>query len=149
MKIAFGNDHRGAAMRPLVIGRLKKLGHELVDFGSDSESSVDYPDYAAKVARAVSTKQAEMGILICGTGIGMSIAANKITGVRAAACTDEWGAKMARLHNDANVLALRGMNQNPETNLAIVEVFLKTEFEGGRHQRRVNKIRNIERLSEF
>ncbi|MBM3334152.1 ribose 5-phosphate isomerase B [Candidatus Sumerlaeota bacterium] len=145
MKIALGNDHRGSIMRPMVIERLKKLGHEVVDFGTDTETSVDYPDYAAKVARAVSTRQADMGILICGTGIGMSMAANKIAGVRAAVCTDEWGAKMARLHNNANVLALRGTNQNPQTNLAIVEVFLKTEFEGGRHLRRINKIHSLER----
>jgi ribose 5-phosphate isomerase B len=146
MKIAFATDHRGAPTRNQIIEHLKKLGHEVMDFGTDSESSVDYPDYAAKVAKAVAAKQADRGILICGTGIGMAIAANKIQGIRAAVCTDEIGAKMARAHNDANVLALRGTNQNPTTNLAIVDIFLGTEFEGGRHQIRVNKIRSLERF---
>jgi len=146
MKIAFATDHRGAPMRTQIIEHLKKRGHEVLDFGSNSEVSVDYPDYAAKVAKAVAAKQADRGILICGSGIGMSIAANKITGIRAAVCTDEIGARMARAHNDANVLALRGTNQNPMTNVAIVDIFLDTEFEAGRHQLRVNKIRNLERF---
>jgi len=146
MKIAFATDHRGAVMRRQIIEHLKKLGHEVVDFGSDSEVSVDYPDYAAKAAGAVAAKKADRAILICGTGIGMGIAANKITGIRAAVCTDEYGARMARSHNDANVLALRSTSQYPATNLSIVDIFLTTEFEGGRHQARINKIRNLERI---
>ena len=133
-------------MRKQIIEHLKKRGHEVIDFGTDSEASVDYPDYAAKAAKAVAAKQADRAILICATGIGMSIAANKIQGVRAAVCTDEFGARMARSHNDANVLALRGTNQNPATNLTIVDIFLDTEFEAGRHQVRVNKIRSLERF---
>jgi len=146
MKIAFGCDHRGFQQRDQILHHLKKLGHEILDFGTNSISSVDYPDYAAKVAKMVAAKKADFGILVCSTGIGMSIAANKVTGIRAALCTDEFAAKMARAHNDANILALRGQNQSPELNLAIINLFLETEFEGGRHQRRINKIRNLERF---
>ncbi len=146
MKIAFGNDHRGFAIREQIIQHLKKLGHDVIDLGADQPASVDYPDYAAKVAEAVAHGQADRGILVCGTGIGMSIAANKVAGVRAAACIDETGATLARSHNDANVLALRGTNQDPATNLRLIDIFLTTEFEGGRHQRRVNKIRNLEQI---
>ena len=146
MRIAFANDHRGVLLRNQIIEHLKKRGHEVIDFGSDSETSVDYPDYAKKAADAVVAKKAERAVLICGTGIGMSIAANKIPGVRCAVCTDEFGAQMARTHNDANILALRSTHQDPRTNLAIVDIFLDVEFEGGRHQIRLNKIRNLERL---
>jgi len=146
MKIAIATDHQGSVVRRQIIEYVKKLGHEVIDFGAETEAAVDYPDYAAKAAGAVAAKQADRAILVCGTGIGMGIAANKIAGIRAAVCTDEFGAKMARSHNDANVLALRSAYQNPATNLAIVDLFLKTEFEGGRHQIRVNKIRNLERF---
>jgi ribose 5-phosphate isomerase B len=146
MRIAFANDHRGALIRNQIIQRIEKHGHEVIDFGSDTEAPVDYPDYAAKAAEAVARKEADRAVLVCGTGIGMSIAANKIAGIRCAACTDEYGAQMARSHNDANILALRATHQNPAVNLSIVDTFLDTEFEGGRHLRRVNKIRNLERF---
>jgi len=144
MKIAFGNDHRGVPIRARILEHLKRLGHEVVDFGTISNASVDYPDYAAQVAETVSAKGADLGILVCGTGIGMSIAANKVPGVRAAVCTDEIGAKMARAHNDANVLALRGTHQDADLNVKIVDTFLATPFEGGRHERRVEKIEQLE-----
>ena len=144
MRIAFANDHRGAEVREQLIEHLKKLGHEVIDFGTHSYASVDYPDFAAKAARAVTAKQADRAVLVCATGIGMSIAANKIAGIRCALCTDEYSAKMARTHNDANALALRSTHQNPLTNLAIIDMFLSTDFEGGRHQVRLNKIRNLE-----
>jgi ribose 5-phosphate isomerase B len=144
MRIAFGNDHRGVALRARIIEHLKSLGHEVVDFGTNSDASVDYPDFAAKVAGAVSAKKADLGILVCGTGIGMSIAANKVPGIRAAVCLDEIGAKMARAHNDANVLALRGTHQDPDLNMKLVDTFLTTPFEGGRHERRVKKIEKLE-----
>lgn len=146
MRIAIGMDHRGATLRNQVIEHLKKTGHEVVDFGTDKQSSVDYPDYAAQAAHAVASKQADRGILICGTGIGMSIAANKVRGIRCAVCTDEYGSKMARSHNDANMLALRSVQMDPALNLKIIDTFLSTDFEGGRHQVRVNKIRNMECL---
>ncbi|MCX8037356.1 MAG: ribose 5-phosphate isomerase B [Candidatus Sumerlaeia bacterium] len=144
MKVAFANDHRGAAMRQALIARIRAMGHEVIDYGVDKEESVDYPDYAAKGAGAVSKGEADRAVLICGTGIGMSIAANKLPGVRAAVCTDELGAELARRHNDANVLALRGCNQDLAVNLRILETFLSTEFDGGRHQRRVEKIAKLE-----
>jgi len=146
MRIAFANDHRGFLLRNQIIARLKKRGHEVIDFGSNSEAAVDYPDYASKACRAVVTRTADRAVLVCGTGIGMSIAANKIPGIRCAVCTDEFGAEMARTHNDANVLALRSTHQNPQTNLAIVDIFLDRDFAAGRHQIRVNKIRNLERF---
>jgi len=145
MRIAFANDHRGVSMRNAIIEHLKKLGHQVIDFGTTGEESVDYPDYAAKGAGAVSDRKADRAILVCGTGIGMSIAANKLPGVRAAVCIDEVGAKMARAHNDANVLALRGTNQDLSTNLTLVDIFLNTAFEGGRHERRVEKISQLEK----
>lgn len=147
MRIAVANDHRGAMVREQVIEHLKKRGHEVVDFGTDSAAcAVDYPDYAAKASRAVASREVDRAILICATGIGMSIAANKIPGIRCAVCTDEYGAQMARSHNDANVLALRSQYQDPALNLRIVDIFLETEFQGGRHLRRLNKIRNLERI---
>lgn len=146
MRIGFGCDHRGAQIRGQIIEHLKKRGHDVVDFGTETEAAVDYPDYAAKVARAVVAKQVDRAVLICGTGIGMAIAANKIAGVRCAVCTDEFGARMARSHNDANILALRATQMNPAKNVALIDIFLDTEFEGGRHQIRVNKVRNLERF---
>jgi len=115
-----------------------------VDVGTYSEDSVDYPDFAAMVARAISSGEFDRGILICGSGVGMSIVANKFPGVRAALCTDTDTARMSRMHNDANILVLAGRRTNIETAVAIVTVWLDTEFEGGRHQRRLDKIKNIE-----
>ncbi len=139
MKIAIGNDHRGYQLKLKIVDWLKSHNHIIEDVGAFSEESADYPDFAGKVARAVATGQAERGILICGTGIGMSIAANKRKEIRAALCYKPEYAALTRMHNDANVLCLGEMNGD-ELNLDVVEVFLGTDFEGGRHQRRVDKI---------
>ncbi len=144
MKIALGNDHAGTTMRPVVIEELKKAGHDILDFGTDGVESVDYPDYARKVAEAVACGQADRGVLVCGTGIGMAIAANKVPGIRAAVCTDAYGARMARQHNDANVLATRAREIDPDRVREVVRVFMSESFEGGRHQRRIDKITRLE-----
>jgi len=139
MKIAIGNDHRGYQLKLKIIDWLKSSNHVIEDVGASSEDSADYPDYAGKVAKAVATGQAERGILICGTGIGMSIAANKRTEIRAALVYKPEFAALTRMHNDANILCLGEMNGD-ERNLEVVKMFLKTGFEGGRHQRRIDKI---------
>lgn len=144
MKIAVANDHRGANAIEQVKAIISELNHECVDFSSDNEKPVDYPDMAYLAARAVSNQEADMAILVCGTGIGMSITANKIKGVRAALCYDELNAKISRNHNDANVLCLSGDLLGSTMLRKIVETWLTTDFSGGRHQRRVNKILAIE-----
>jgi len=144
VKIAFGNDHAALLMREPILERLREAGHEIVDIGATTDASVDYPDYAEKVGEMVAGGQADLGVLVCGTGIGMSIAANKVPGVRAAVCTDEYAARMARAHNNANVLALRGRRMDEKQNLDILDAFLSVPFEGDRHQRRINKIADIE-----
>ncbi len=145
MRISIGSDHRGTSLRSKLIPLLRGLGHEVEDEGTDSTGSVDYPDIAAAVAGKVANGQAERGVLICGTGIGMAIAANKFCGVRAAAVHDEVTAEMSRRHNNVNVLCLSGdmMGERPVDRM--VEIWLNTEFEGGRHERRVNKIAALER----
>jgi ribose 5-phosphate isomerase B len=143
MRIAIGNDHRGLELKKEIIQLLADSGHSYEDFGSHTTDSVDYPDYARDVAEAVARGDFDYGILICDTGIGMSIAANKVKGIRAALCHDAFSAGRARQHNDANVLCL-GTSGTPQTVAEIVETFLTTEFEGGRHQRRLDKIRAIE-----
>lgn len=145
MKVAIGSDHAGYELKQVISEMLKTCGHEVIDFGCDSCSSVDYPDYAYSVAEAVSEGKVERGILICGTGIGMSIVANKFIGVRAALCNDLYTAKMSRLHNDANVLAIGGRVVGKDLAKEIVIVWINTPFEGGRHQKRVEKINLIER----
>jgi ribose 5-phosphate isomerase B len=144
MKVAIGNDHRGSVVKRRVVEMLKRLGHEVVDCGAATEESVDYPDYALAVARTVSDQRADRGILICGTGIGMSIAANKVRGVRAAACHDDITAELSRRHNDANVLCFSADLLGERLIDRMVDIWLKTDFEGGRHARRVDKIRQIE-----
>jgi ribose 5-phosphate isomerase B len=144
MRVAIASDHRGFHFKEQVIALLKSLGHEVVDDGPPSESAVDYPDFAALVAKKVSSGEVERGILICGTGIGMAISANKFCGVRAAACADEVTAELSRRHNDLNVLCLSGDLLSSRTIERVVDVWMKTEFEGGRHQRRVQKIRDLE-----
>ena len=144
MKIAIASDHRGFHLKERVISLLKAKGHEVLDDGPSSEASVDYPDFAALVAKKVSSGEAERGILICGTGIGMAIAANKFAGVRAAACVDEVTAELSRRHNDLNVLCLSGDLLSSRITERVVEVWLDTAFEGGRHERRVEKIRQLE-----
>ena len=147
-RIAIGGDHRGLALKELIMPFLQNTGHSPQDFGCCSTESVDYPDIAQKVGEAVASGNSDQGILICNTGIGMSIAANKIKGVRAALCCDVFSAQLARQHNDANVLCLRGEDIDTELALEIVKTFLDTDFEGGRHLRRVNKIRALERDSQ-
>ncbi len=144
MKIAVGNDHRGLMAMEQVKAIIAQLKHECVDFGSNSDQPVDYPDVAYQAAKAVSDNEADRAILICGTGIGMSITANKIKGVRAALCFDELNAQVSRHHNDANVLCLAGDLLGASMLRKIVETWLSTDFSGGRHQRRVNKIKAIE-----
>ena len=144
MRIALGSDHRGFQIKAKLITLLTADGHEVEDFGTLSDQAVDYPDYAVQVARRVADGSVERGLLICGTGFGMAIAANKFRGVRAAACADEVMAEMCRRHNDVNVLCLPGdlIGDRPVGDL--VRVWLATEFEGGRHSRRLEKIVDIE-----
>ena len=144
MKIAIGSDHRGYDLKRRVVALLEKLGHEVFDKGTDGRESVDYPDFAFEVAQAVSTGKVERGILLCGTGIGMCIAANKVRGVRAAPCHDSITAEMSRRHNNANVLCLSADLLGEELVERMVRIWLETEFEGGRHARRVEKIAQIE-----
>lgn len=144
MKIAIASDHAGRELKEEIVAFLKEKGIDIVDFGVDNPESVDYPDYGIKVARAVSKGEAEKGILSCGTGIGMSIVANKFPNVRAALCHDMFTARMSRMHNDANVLVLGGRTLEKDVALLMVGVWLKTGFEGGRHQRRLDKIKSLE-----
>ncbi|MCD6557707.1 MAG: ribose 5-phosphate isomerase B [Candidatus Aenigmarchaeota archaeon] len=141
--IALGSDHAGFGLKEKIKQYLEKKGLEIKDYGCFSEESVDYPDYAEKVARAVSSNEAEKGILICGTGIGMSIAANKVSGIRAAVCWDEKSAEMSRRHNDANILCIGARLIDQELALKIVDIWLSTDFDGGRHVKRVKKINAI------
>lgn len=144
MKIAVASDHRGFAVKGKILTHLTELGHEALDFGPESPRSVDYPDYAAKVAIAICSKEVDRGILICGTGMGMCIVANKFAGVRAAPCHDDLTAEMSRLHNDANVLCLSADLLGERLVNRMVEIWLKTDFEGGRHARRIEKIASYE-----
>lgn len=143
MKIAVGCDHRGLKLKRHILELLADSGYSCQDTGCYSEESVDYPDIAARVAKAVAAGHSERGILICSTGIGMCIAANKVAGIRAALCHDNFGSRRARQHNDANILCMGGSIEHGEA-AAIVNTFLATEFEGGRHQRRLDKIRGLE-----
>jgi ribose 5-phosphate isomerase B len=145
MKIALGSDHGGIRLKKEIIKHLEKKGIELKDFGTYSEDSCDYPDFAEKVAEEVVAKNYDLGILICGTGIGISIAANKVPGVRAALCSDTFSAHATREHNNANILALGERVVGPGLALDIVDAFLNAKFEGDRHQRRIDKISEIEK----
>lgn len=145
MKISIGSDHAGFEQKQQLVAYLQDKGYEVLDRGPDTDERVDYPDYATKVAMDVSFGRANYGILLCGTGIGMSIFANKIVRVRAANVTIPEFAELARAHNDANVLTLSGRFVDLETNEKIVDVFLNTEFEGGRHAKRLAKLLPIER----
>lgn len=144
MKIAIGSDHRGFETKEQIKAILSQLGHEFVDVGTNDSNPVDYPDPAYLAAVAVAKKEADRAILACGTGIGMSITANKIKGIRAALCHDELSAHISRHHNDANVLCISGDLIGEILLRKIVEVWLDTEFSGGRHKRRINKITAIE-----
>ncbi len=144
MKIAIGSDHRGFESKEQTKAIISQLGHEFIDIGTINNNPADYPDPAYLAATAVANGQADRAILICGTGIGMCIAANKVKGIRAALCHDELSAQISRHHNDANVLCLSGDMIGEVLLRKMVEVWLNTEFHGGRHQRRVNKITAIE-----
>jgi len=143
--IAFGSDHAGLALRAEAVKVATAAGFQVEDLGPFSGESVDYPDFASRVGQAVAEGRARLGVLVCGTGIGMSIAANKVKGVRAAHCNTEFEARMARAHNDANILCLGERVVGLGLGGAIVAVFLAQAFEGGRHQRRVDKISALDR----
>ena len=142
--IAIASDHGGYTLKQELIARLKERGLEYRDFGTFSEESCDYPDFGEPAARAVVSGECDRGILICGTGIGMSITANKIKGVRCALCGDCYSAELTRRHNDANILAMGGRVVGPGLAVKIMDTFLDTPFEGGRHARRVAKIHEVE-----
>ncbi|OCL25658.1 ribose 5-phosphate isomerase B [Orenia metallireducens] len=144
MKIALGSDHGGINLKSKVKELLDEKGIEYHDFGPDSTDSVDYPDFAKEVAYGVAKGEYDRGILICGTGIGMSIAANKVKGIRAALCHDVFSAKATRLHNNSNILTMGERVIGSELALEVVRTWLDTEFEGGRHQRRIDKISQLE-----
>ena len=145
MRIAVGADHAGFELKQHVAEALRAAGHEVVDVGTDSEESTHYPLYAEPAARMVADGEAERGVLVCGSGVGVSIVANKVDGVRAVNAHDPEEAEISRRHNDVNVLALAGRGLSPEQADLIVEAFLATEFEGGRHEARVDLISEVER----
>ena len=137
MKIAMGNDHTAIELKNIIKEFVESKGYEVIDLGTNSTESCDYPVYGEKVGRAVASGEADLGIAICGTGVGISLAANKVKGIRACVCSEPYTAVMSRRHNDANVLALGAGITGPNLAKRMVEVFLNTEFEGGRHARRV------------
>ena len=144
MKVGFGCDHRGFKTRELIIGLLSQLGYECIDFGSDNEDPVDYPDITYAVAMALAKKQIDRGILVCSTGMGMCLAANKVKGVRATCCIDELSAEISRHHNHSNILCLSADQTGEVLMRKIIKVWLNTDIGGGRHERRINKIIEIE-----
>jgi ribose 5-phosphate isomerase B len=144
MKIAIGSDHRGFEVKRRIVPALEQAGHEVLDLGTNSPEGCDYPDYALAVSHAVSERRVDRGILICGTGIGMCMAANKVAGVRAAPCHDSITAEMSRRHNDANILCLSADLLGDELIDRMIKIWLETDFEGGRHTRRIEKIARFE-----
>lgn len=144
MKIAIGNDHTAVDLKNTISDYLKELGYEVINLGTDSRESCDYPVYGEKVGRAVADGQADLGIAICGTGVGISLAANKVKGIRACVCSEPYTAKLSRMHNNSNVLAFGARVVGDELAKMIVKEWLDAEFEGGRHQRRVDMIMEIE-----
>lgn len=144
VKIAIGSDHAGYDLKQQVVDALRAKGHEVTDFGTDSDESVDYPDFAEPPAREVAVGAADRAVLVCGSGVGVAIVANKVDGVRAVNAHDAEEAEMSRRHNDANVLTLSGRRLAADEAVAIVDAFLAAEFEGGRHERRVHKIAEVE-----
>ncbi|GGL56889.1 ribose 5-phosphate isomerase B [Sporolactobacillus putidus] len=144
MKIVIGSDHAGFKLKEILIDYLQENGFQIIDLGTYSDESVDYPVYGEKVARSVVNHQTDLGIAICGTGIGIGIAANKVPGCRAVICSEPYSAKMSRQHNDANVLAIGSRVVGVEAAKMIVDTWLKTEFLGGRHAQRIDMIRKIE-----
>ena len=144
MKIAIGNDHAAVAMKQEVAAYLKELGHEVVNMGTDRAESCNYPEYGEKVANAVASGEFDCGILICGTGVGISIAANKVNGIRAAVCSDTATARLVKQHNNANIIAFGERIVGVELAKDIVKAYLTAEFEGGRHAKRIAMISDIE-----
>ncbi len=144
MKIAIASDHAAFELKEKIVQHLKELGHEPMDFGVYDDASVDYPDYGVKVGKVVSDGEYERGVLLCGTGIGMSITANKFPGVRATLVYDNYTARMSRLHNDSNILVIGGRTTGISTAFDIVETWLTTPYEGGRHERRLKKISDLD-----
>lgn len=144
MKVAVGCDHGGFVLKDAVISTLEELGAQVVDFGTYSTESVDYPVYGKKVADAVASGECDLGVVMCGTGIGISIAANKVKGIRAAVVTNEFMAEMTRRHNNANVIALGGRVITPEEAKVLVKAWYTAQFKGGRHQKRIDMITEIE-----
>ena len=145
MKIIIGNDHAATAMKFEIMEYLKELGHEVVNVGTDNNESCNYPEYGEKVGRAVVAGEADCGVLICGTGVGISIAANKVAGVRAAVCSDVTTARLVKEHNNANIIAFGARIVGVETAKDIVKAYLDAEFAGGRHQPRIDMIHEIEK----
>jgi ribose 5-phosphate isomerase B len=145
VKIVLGSDHAGFSLKETIKEHLSSQGLDVIDCGTDSEESVDYPDFAEKVGRTICDGICEKGILVCGTGIGISIAANKLPGIRAAVCHDVFTAQASREHNDANILAMGARVLSPSLALEMVDTWLATPFSGGRHQRRIDKISALEK----
>ena len=144
MKIGIGSDHGGYELKEYIKEYLEQQEVEYIDYGTDSFDSVDYPDYGLKLSKAAVSGEVDKGIAICGTGIGISISCNKVSGIRCALCSDTYSARMSREHNDANILALGGRVVGKDLAIEIVSTWLKAEFQGGRHERRINKISDIE-----
>lgn len=144
MRIGIGNDHSAVEMKQEVVKFLEDLGYEVVNYGTDSTESCNYPEYGEKVARAVVAKEVDLGILICGTGVGISLAANKVKGIRAVVCSEPYSARLSKQHNNTNILAFGARVVGTELAKMIIEEWLNAEFEGGRHQERVNMIMEIE-----
>lgn len=144
MKIAIGSDHVGIELKPIIIEYLEELGHEVVDYGPSSSERTDYPIYAKKVSEEVAAGNYDRGILICGTGIGISITANKVRGIRAVACSEPYSAKLSREHNNTNILAFGSRVVGSELAKMIVKEWIDGEYEGGRHQKRIDMISDLE-----
>lgn len=149
MKLAIGNDHVALELKKIVAAHLKETGHEVIDVGTNSTERFNYPISGYKVARLVADGQAELGILICGTGVGISLAANKVSGIRACVCSEPYTARLSRQHNNSNILAFGARVVGSELALMIVDEWLNATYEGGRHQTRVDMITEIERTGEL
>lgn len=149
MLIAFGCDHTALTLKKELLNYVHKMGYEVIDCGCTSDERVDYPVYGEKVAKLVSQKKCDRGVVLCGTGIGISIVANKIKGIRAVACSEPYSARLSRLHNNTNILAMGARVVGNELAKMIVEIWLSTEYEGGRHQKRLDMISNIENKNKI
>ena len=145
MKIAFGNDHSAVELKKELIPWMEEQGYEVINVGTDTAESIDYPIVGEKVALLVASNEADLGIAVCGTGLGISLACNKVNGIRACVCSESYTARYSRLHNNCNILCFGARVIGPETAKLLIHEFLTTEFEGGRHERRVNEIMDIER----